>query len=110
MIQFNPEKKMVMVGDNFFPAMPFGKESCYPYCQGYRIPLGESGKYLSIAIGNGSYSDNQNNDFPVISDPMDVVEVGFDFGGERGFDVIGYQNDEELARIIILAMKNEDPF
>lgn len=124
-IEFDPSKNMVRVGEKFFPAKPFptnGNSS--PYGKGYTIPLGESGKELSIAIGAGTYSDNYElykfeNSSVDVELPMRVVEVGFNFGDEpspydwqetRGFEVTGYINDEELSRMIIRAMSGENPF
>lgn len=114
-IQFDGER-MVRVGDKFFPAQPFvGMDSRIDFGVGigYTIPLGESGKSLSIAIGCGTYNEHHLIEAPHRIEPtteMDRVEVGFNFGGERDFDVTGWIDDEELSRIIIRAMSGEDPF
>ena len=108
---------MVRIGDKFFPARPFPRMSEGMIEMGvgigFTIPLGESGKELSIAIGAGTYNEHHNVEIPIRIEPtteMHHVEVGFDFGGERDFDVTGYVDDEELSRIIIRAMSGEDPF
>lgn len=124
-IQFDPNTNRVRVGDRYFPAEGFpSNDDGFPHGKGYKIPLGESGKFLSIAIGGGTYSDNYTKLGPTdvvdVSAEMRVVEVGFDFGdspspyewddGPRGFDVTGYVDDEALSRIIIAAMRGDDPF
>lgn len=124
-IQFDPDNKRVRVGDRYFPAEPFPDMDRHPWVgKGWTIPLGESGKILSIAVGGGTYSDNYDKmhegDVVDVTAEMNVVEVGFDFGespspyeyvdGPRGFDVTGYVDDEGLSRIIIDAMQGIDPF
>lgn len=124
-IQFDPNKNMVRIGDKFFPAKPFPENDSRTETGsgiGYTIPLGESGKELSIAIGVGTYNEHHNLDIPSRVDPateMETVEVGYNFGDApspyewqdtRGFDVIGWVNDEDLSRMIIRAMDGKDPF
>lgn len=124
-IQFDPDNNRVRIGDRHFPAQGFpSNDDQWPFAKGYTIPLGKSGKSLSIAIGGGTYSDNYKkldlSDRIDIRAEMDVVEVGYDFGDApslyeddpepRGFDVTGYVDDEALSRMIIAAMSGNDPF
>ena len=124
-IQFDPDNRRVRVGERYFPAEGFStNDDPSPFGKGYKIPLGESGKFLSIAIGGGTYSDNYDNmDMCAVIDvaaEMNIVEVGYDFGDApspydwdddpRGFDVTGYIDDEALSRMIIAAMSGNDPF
>jgi len=111
-IQMNLAKKMVRVGNKFFPAKPFRPETgnndpLFPYGQGYLIPLGETGKELSIAIGYGTYSDNYNNMEFDFEAEMEEVEVGFEF--PHMFDVTS-TNDDGLLEMIEKGMNGENPF
>lgn len=115
-IQFYPKNKMVRIGEKFFPAKPFpgmNEAQHVGICMGFTIPLGESGKELSCTFGVGTYSDNRMLQYPTPIDPsmeINEIEVGYDFGGERDFDVTGWVNSDELSRMIIRAMSGEDPF
>jgi len=126
-IQFYPNKNMVRLGEKYFPAKAFPGMDDQSYldqgrCIGYEIPIGETGEFLSIAIGILSYSDNHHfGKWPVPGkcsvDPsaeMVTVEVGYDFRSvdEYGcsFDVKGFVNDEELIEMIGNTMSGLDPW
>jgi hypothetical protein len=120
-IQLMSSDNMVRIGDKFFPAIPFpgnAEHAKYGVGIGYEIPLGESGRKLSIAIGAGTYNEHYNLP-PCFIDPyseMEMVEVGFSFDKPRydwsdeTFDVTGYVDDDSLLRMISEAMKGNDPF
>lgn len=112
-IQLDTRKHKLRIGDIIAPVrIPDGFSYPLICCA---IQIGKQGlfspqKELSIAMGFGSYSSNRDSTTFDPEAPIELVEVGWNFVGSRGFDVEPFVNTERLKSMIMVANSGGDPF